>query len=165
MPEFTTTTTTPTPVIPDETGLGNPSSLQLGASSVPRGGTLSVNGSGFGAGVEVTLTMFSAPVELGRVTTDASGRFATSVRIPEDATPGTHRMVATWTDVDGRSYSRSASFRVTDSVVDPLARTGSDLPTSGLAAGAGMVVAATVLLYLRRRTHVLAPVPVRTGRR
>ena len=67
--------------------------IALKPASGPPTSKAQVNGAGFGATERVAITFDVARV--GSATTDASGSFATRVRVPPTALPGNHTVVAT----------------------------------------------------------------------
>ena len=66
----------------------------VGTPSIVPGGTQNVLFSGFKAGEQVNLTLFSAPVTLSPVTADGTGVANVSFVVPADSEVGTHRLEA-----------------------------------------------------------------------
>ncbi|MDN6565964.1 MAG: Ig-like domain repeat protein, partial [Actinomyces sp.] len=69
-------------------------SIQLSHSSRMRGETLGVTGTGFTAGESVRISLGSDPIQLATVTADATGSFALTVTIPQEAVVGDHAVIA-----------------------------------------------------------------------
>lgn len=67
-----------------------PPSLTLSDTTVPAGGELSFEASGFGPGQLVTALLFSHKIVLGRFTADSQGVVAGTVTIPRSVEPGVH---------------------------------------------------------------------------
>lgn len=145
--------------------------LTVSASDVSPGAEVTVSGGGYGPNSEVTITFESAPVVLGVVRVDASGQFTTRVRIPVDATPGTHTLRATGAGAQGGPRVLTATINVVGRQAGPasttgggagsratpggaLARTGSStaLPVS-IAAAALIAASALLLLQVRREAQ------------
>lgn len=72
--------------------------ISVSATSVAAGGAVTVNGSGFAAGVAIRLELHSTPVALGDVVTDGNGAFSAAVSIPKDTAAGAHTIVAVLPD-------------------------------------------------------------------
>lgn len=109
-----------------------------------------VVGSGFAAYSTATIVIYSAPVVLGTVTTDAHGNFRKPVRIPAHLAAGRHTMIAAGVGPTGapRYLSLRVRVRFTAATTTPgvLARTGAPvtafalLGTASLVSGGGMIV-------------------------
>ncbi|WP_433086995.1 IPT/TIG domain-containing protein [Dactylosporangium sp. CA-052675] len=65
------------------------------------GQQITIKGSGYAPYSTVILTMYSTPVQVGSVITDASGDFTQSVAIPSDLAATNHALVAAGVDPDG----------------------------------------------------------------
>ena len=108
--------------------------LAISASVVAPGELVTVSGDGFAAGATVTITFESAPVVIGIVQADASGRFTADVRVPLDATPGVHTIRATGAAAGGGT--RVLTARVTVAAPGPAGAAASP-PPAGAAADTG----------------------------
>jgi len=64
--------------------------ITLDAASVEAGGTVTVNGAGFEAGLELAVELRSTPVKVGAVAVADDGTFAVTVTIPKDTAAGEH---------------------------------------------------------------------------
>ena len=104
----TTTVPAPVAVTPAPAHL----SLETSESTVHRGATVRVAGSGFRPGSPVTITFHSTPALVGRAIADASGSFSAYVSVPDDATPGRHHFMANGTDPGGRPAELTAAVMV-----------------------------------------------------
>lgn len=125
----TTTTTTTTTTTP---GTGSSGAARAGfgseqsaSTTAVAGGTVDVTGSGWELGSEVTATLHSNPVELGRVTASDSGAISASFTIPSTVSPGSHSLVLTGTDIDGQPATVTLEVTVT------AAGTGAGSPAAG----------------------------------
>ncbi|MGH9085537.1 MAG: LPXTG cell wall anchor domain-containing protein [Acidimicrobiales bacterium] len=102
----------------------------------------------------VTFTLFSAPVVLGTATANSAGVATITATIPSNTTPGTHRVEATGTGLDGQPLTVVLTITVTGAAGSGLPTTGSGstTPLTQLAvaalAGGGLLV----LLANRRRS-------------
>jgi len=67
---------------------------QIGSPSIAPGGTQLVVFSGFRAGEQVNLTLFSEPITLSPVTADSTGVARAEFVVPADFVDGTHRLEA-----------------------------------------------------------------------
>ena len=97
-----TRSATPTPT--QAPAAGRPTA-SLSRSSAPVGGTVDVFGQGWGGDVPITVELHSTPHVVGTTRSDAPGTFSVSVRIPADTQPGTHHVVVTGQDSQGRTVS------------------------------------------------------------
>ena len=107
-----------------------------------------VIGTGFAAYSTATIVIYSAPVELGTVTTDAHGNFRKPVRIPAHLAAGRHTMIAAGVGPDGAAHYLRLDVRVRAAATgSSLARTGAPitvlalLGTASMSAGGGFIVA------------------------
>ncbi|HEY4270080.1 MAG TPA: hypothetical protein VGM94_17995 [Galbitalea sp.] len=67
----------------------------VSTSSVTAGGTVTVAGSGFTRGEQVSVVLHSTPVNLTTVTADVSGAVSATVTIPNATTAGAHTLILT----------------------------------------------------------------------
>ena len=88
--------TPPTPPIPEL-------SLQVEAGQVVGDSAIVVDGDGFKPYSTVRIELHSTPVLLSIATSDASGSFNATVRLPHVVTPGTHHIVAVGFATDDRA--------------------------------------------------------------
>lgn len=95
------------------------------------GGRVDITGAGFAAAAALTIELHSTPVELGTVTADGAGAFATTVRIPADTDPGGHTIVVLQ---DGAVI---ASLPVEIRAADPSGGGAGNTPGSGPGSGPG----------------------------
>jgi hypothetical protein len=76
--------------------------LAVTATTLHRGETVTLAGSGFGPGSTVTITFHSIPQVVGRATADSRGSFEATVTVPEEAAGGTHHFEASGQNSSGR---------------------------------------------------------------
>lgn len=69
--------------------------LTLSARVVERGAALTVSGTGFAPGEELSVQLHSTPIELARAVAGADGALRVRVRIPSSAALGSHEIVVT----------------------------------------------------------------------
>jgi outer membrane protein assembly factor BamB len=82
-------------------------SITLTPTSGPPKSNVTVNGTGFGAGEQVSLTFDT--MNVGTATTTSSGTFSHKITVPSSALPGTHTVTAVG---QSSGLSASASFLV-----------------------------------------------------
>ena len=126
-------------------------SIQLGATSVLPGASLTVSGTCFTPNSVVALEFLPGPAVLGSAATNAVGSFSRVVTIPADATPGAHTIVAT----DGR-FTQSATVIVLATGDGRLPRTGAAFTIPFSLAGAGLVTVGTLAVLAARRKRAAA---------
>ena len=73
---------------------GQSPTIATSASTVQQGGTLTVTGDHFTPNASATLSLHSAVVPLGTVSTDANGQFSAQITIPSSEPAGTHTIEA-----------------------------------------------------------------------
>lgn len=122
--------------------------LTLAADSVRAGGQLSLSGTGFVPGEEVSFELHSDPMALGTLTADGGGALKGTLRIPANAPVGAHTIVA----LNAQSeVVASAAIRVTATGAGgALASTGADAPVATVAAAFAAVVLGLLLVRRRR---------------
>jgi hypothetical protein len=106
-----------------------------------------VIGTGFAAYSTATIVIYSAPVVLGTVITDAHGNFRKPVTIPAHLAAGRHTMIAAGVGPNGAAHYLRLHVRVRAASTGGLARTGAPiialalLGTASMFGGSGMIVA------------------------
>ena len=101
----------------------------------------------------VTFTLFSAPVVLGTATANSAGVATLTATIPENTTPGTHRIDATGTGLDGQPLTVSVNITVLGAGTGlPTTGSGSTTPLTQTAVAALAAGGLLVLLANRRRS-------------
>ncbi|MBT8226618.1 MAG: hypothetical protein HKP61_07375, partial [Dactylosporangium sp.] len=130
---------------------------------VDQGGTIApgqavtVHGSGFAAHSTVVVTVYSTPIALGRVVTDATGSFTTIVRLPARLADGQHTLVAAGVDLNGASHTMKLGIAVQASG-GSLVSTGSNVIGIMMTGLASITIGAVLCLPgLRRRRHTSTP--------
>ncbi|MDG6110239.1 fibronectin type III domain-containing protein [Dactylosporangium aurantiacum] len=139
----------PVPPAPQATldlDTGTRSGLLLPGSSV------TVRGDGYAAHSTVTLTMYSTPVSLTSVVTDATGSFVTQVTLPAGLAAGQHAIVAQGVDTLGvpRIMQVSATIRATAALRGSLPVTGVPVTVLWLL-GAALLMGGAALRWTARR--------------
>lgn len=81
-------------VLPPATPPAADGPLAVRPDVAARGATVRVTGTGWDAGEQVTVVMYSSPVVLATLVTDASGSIDTPIVVPPDAAFATHDVVA-----------------------------------------------------------------------
>ncbi|PKI91428.1 metallophosphoesterase [Actinomycetales bacterium SN12] len=71
-----------------------PASVTVDAGTVRAGDTVTLSGTGFGAGEKVRIELRSEPVQLGQATADAEGTLRASLTIPASTPAGSHTLAA-----------------------------------------------------------------------
>jgi hypothetical protein len=151
-----------------EPGSGDPALAVPGP--LVAGGTISVEGTGFPTGAEVTIELHSDPVVLGRATADASGALRLTATIPASIVGGSHSVVAFAGGVElARATVQIAAQPVVgdpdagaegSGVTAALADTGVDPSTSVLLAALAVLLGGAVMVMRRRPlgfSHRLVP--------
>jgi len=132
--------------VPDETAT-------VSSSSVVAGGTVTVAGSGFTPGEQVSVVLHSTPVKLTTVTADAAGAASVTVTIPKATTAGAHTLILTGLGsgvVASTGITVTAAPVTTPTSTDPiLAFTGSD-PDMSLTIALMFLVAGLGFMVWRR---------------
>lgn len=132
----------------------------VGTTSPVLGEAVTVSGSGWQPGSQVTLTLLSQPRQLGTAQVAQDGTFSTTVTIPDDVRPGRHTLRIAGTGEDGQP--RTADIRLQIRPAAPpedappderppaLAATGADLGTGALV-GLGLLAAGGGAVFAARR--------------
>lgn len=124
-----------------------------------------VSGTGLRPGTAVSLTVHSAPTQIGLATVGLDGRVSIAEAFPADLAEGTHRAVARGVLLDGTTIERAVAFGVAADgsiswvgTAPALPRTGTDPLSAGLLAGLWVLVGVGLVLsrrvVLRRRPAV-----------
>ncbi len=109
-----------------QSGYGGADSAVLPATA-QRGSTVEVRSTGWLAGADVTITLYSEPVRLGEFTTDNTGRLAATVTIPVDTPLGRHTVELAGLRADSTPRVLSQPIQI----VDPGTGGGSNDGVSG----------------------------------
>lgn len=130
-------------------------------TTVTLGGQLTITGSGWQAGSQVTLTLFSEAQTLGTAQVGQDGTFSTTVTVPSDLRPGRHTLRISGTGEDGQPRTEDITLQVEPAAPpddQPPRQQPPALATTGVnswlgaAAGLGLLAAgAGALLAARRR--------------
>lgn len=128
----------------------------VSTSVVPAGGLVAITVIGFIPGETVTITFESVPVVVGTAVADANGVVSLTVRIPSNATPGIHHLVATGSQ-SGRVVSTTITVVAPTLVATPdppgIAFTGTNA-LMGTGVGAAIIGGGGLLVLLtRKRRH------------
>ena len=124
------------------------------------GDTVTVRGTGLQPNFQTTVR-FDTTVQLGAVTTDATGAFELQVSIPLDAVAGTHTISCSCDDQGNVSstdviVSSSAATTTTTPSGGPLPRTGSDSEPLLVVGGIAILVGIGFVLVAKRRRRGVA---------
>lgn len=112
------------------------------------GQSIHLSVTGLQPGESLDVTVHSTPVQVGEVTTDASGGASLQVTIP-DLTPGSHEVV--FTNAVSGDVMDSVPFTLTAASDTPLASTGTDVGhLVGVSLGL-FSLGSGLLLAIRRR--------------
>ena len=149
------------PVVAGESSLGV---RLLGVvGDEPGGLTAMVDGTGLRPGADVSLTVYSAPTQVGLATVRTDGTGLLLGTLPDGLEAGVHRLVARAVTFDGATIERTLAFGVADDgtiawigAAPALPRTGATTQDAGLVAalwvlvGSGLVLSRSLLLRRRR---------------
>ncbi|MFQ4150127.1 family 20 glycosylhydrolase [Arthrobacter sp. LAPM80] len=152
-PAGTTAATTPAGTTPAATATTTNPAAAVVAKDVRQGQSVTLTGSGFQPGEQVTGTVHSTPVDLGTSVADASGNVSFTWTVPASFDLGQHIVTLTG-ELSGRSVE--ASFTVLPSQAvqqdgDGLAHTGANTTSLWGAALLMALVGAGIVLGNRRR--------------
>jgi LPXTG-motif cell wall-anchored protein len=149
----------PAPAPSDTTELEPSISLGDADSRVTAGSTVSLSGRDFAADIELTVMLYSTPVQLAAVSTDAQGTFDTMVTIPAETDAGEHRIEVT----DGNGDTAEVAITVVaagtaangtaanGTAASGLANTGVSSVTPMLGGALALLAAGAGVLLIRRR--------------
>ncbi|WP_382303986.1 ThuA domain-containing protein [Herbiconiux sp. UC225_62] len=84
--------------------------------NVKQGELIQVTGTGFAPETEVSVWLYSEPLQIGTVTTDADGGFSYALQVPAGFEVGEHHVVIRLGDVE---LARSLAITVTAAAIDP----------------------------------------------
>jgi len=131
--------------------------LSSSAADLEPGVPTTVSGAGFAPGVDVVITVESAPVHLATVPADAAGAISTTVTIPTDLPAGTHTLMATGMTADGGTLVLSTEF-VVGGDDSGLPKTGYPIGLLASLSGVVLLGGLGVLGYgIRRRVRLSGP--------
>jgi hypothetical protein len=122
------------PEVPASAPMSAPTTLSTTdgvLTTVSRGQHVTLVGTGFLPYSSVSLILYSTPVVLGSVVTDAQGDFTREVSVPTELTAGTHNFVAS--GVDSAGAIRMTRMQV--SVAELPSAGGSTAPVTGTSTG------------------------------
>lgn len=106
--DTTTTTLAPT----STTHAVTAPSIELSKNNIAPKSDIVVQGKGFKANSEVTVTLHSEPIVLGKVITNAEGTFSKTFSIPKNAASGNHQVIATGFNALGEESSSVQALTV-----------------------------------------------------
>lgn len=142
------------------------------------GGTVRVEGSGYAPFTPVVIWMFSEPVKLGEVMTDADGAFVAELRVPDGLEAGLHLIQINGVTPEGELRSVTFPVVLTErspaedgegvdvpvevdaEEVDPLGAAGTNRGVGLFGAGVGLLV---LLLVALRASRIIARRQVSAG--
>jgi Tol biopolymer transport system component len=107
-----TTTTSPTTSLPTTTIPSAPATFNVGPTTIPIGGTITLTGSGFQPGTEATFELHSTITPLGKATVNPNGTFTYQSPTPPLAEPGTHEVVVNGISQQGKPATLSAPLTI-----------------------------------------------------
>lgn len=103
---------TTTTLAPSTTKKVEAPSIELSTKNIAPKSDIVVQGKGFKANSEVTVTLHSEPIVLGKVTTNAVGAFSKTFSIPKNAALGNHQVIATGFNALGEESSSVQALTV-----------------------------------------------------
>lgn len=115
-----------------------------------RGQLVTLRGSGFSPGAQVTITFHSIPVVVGKTSADARGDITATVAVPDRAAAGTHHFDASGPTPSGQSTKVLATVMV--AVSGSYARPS--LATTGALVGVALALPLGTWLLLGARSRV-----------
>lgn len=128
--------------------------ITLSATSVAAGGSVTIDGTGFDAALDLVIELRSTPVQVGTVTVAGDGTFSVSVTIPKDTAAGAHTLAVIQPD----GAEATAALTVTAAAGSggsgdgggELGVTGAD-PTPYLLVAAILLLLGAAFVFVRRR--------------
>jgi hypothetical protein len=148
-----TTTPAPVPSTPATVApVATPSVTVTDADkTVTAGGSLPLSGTGFAAGVTLTITLHSTPVVLGTIVTDSTGAFSSTFTVPKNTDAGVHRVVVT--GANGVSAEATVTIVAVPGSAGALANTGIDTAGAWLGGALALILAGLGTIVVRRRAR------------
>ncbi len=122
-------------------------SLGVGSSFVDRCGSTVVDGSGFAPGELVTVALQLDPVTQDSTTTDSTGSFSITLRIPPGTDPGTYTVSSNGTTGDSATTDLTVGAEGCDRAL-LLSRSSVSPGGSTVATGVGCLPGAQVVLFI-----------------
>ena len=98
------------------------------AFDVDSGSIITVTGSGYQPGTDITVWLYSTPTRLGVTSTDDRGQFATDLTIPADFAIGSHTLSIAGTTARGTNTTRIGITINSPALELPVTGTRSDTP-------------------------------------
>jgi hypothetical protein len=127
------------------------------------GGTLTLTGQSWLPGSQVTLTLFSAPVDLGTATVAADGTWSKTVTIPASTPPGNHSIVIKGLDANGQPATQTVALTINAAGSSAVPSSSSAFAFTGSNAvgmtfiGAAVLMVGAVLAIITRRRNTARP--------
>lgn len=132
------------PTLPDALPAAD-AALTVGDAALTAGGRTTVSGAGFAPQTPVVVGIYSSPTKLSTVTTDSTGAFTASVKLPKGLS-GAHTLAAIGTTQAGASWTLTRAVTITAAVTTrptPGMTTTPGTGGSGSGSGNGGTLAAT----------------------
>jgi hypothetical protein len=139
--------------------------INVKPAAIPEGAKLSLTGSGLRPGSEAAFEIHSTVASLGKTTVNADGTFTYETSLPAGVDPGSHEVIVTGTDQQGRATTQSFPVSVlgptptappapaaAPSVAanDQVAYTGNNSGPLAFAATLALLVGSVLLVRTRR---------------
>jgi hypothetical protein len=86
--------------------------ISISQSSVTAGGQVGVTGTGFAPHADVSLTLESRPIHIGRAHANRNGKFKATVTIPSRTPAGVHNIIETGRGSDGSRLTAEIAITV-----------------------------------------------------
>ncbi|MBA3654145.1 MAG: hypothetical protein H0W70_08120 [Actinobacteria bacterium] len=142
----------------------NAGSVSVSPSSVPPGGAISVQSSGWQPNASVTVVLRSDPVTLGTLVAGANGAVSGQFTIPAGVAAGTHSIELTGTGASGAAQTMSATLTVTSASASTMSTTRSSSVLSRTGRYVGRLFRAALVLVAIGVTLLLVPIRRRRPR-
>jgi hypothetical protein len=98
---------------PNSSVYGNSgATISVSQSTVTAGGQVGVTGTGFAPHADVSLTLESRPVHIGRAHANRNGKFKANVTIPSQTPAGVHDIIETGRGSDGSRLTAQIAITV-----------------------------------------------------
>lgn len=127
---------------------GSNSDVVADSSQGAPGEKVKLHGCGYRANSNVDFHLNSAPIFLGKTTTNASGAFDAEVTIPANAPVGRHTITATGLAPNGSAKVESVPFTVVAAQAAGRPAAAGTLPRTGTSSTVPLVAGSTALLGL-----------------